>query len=91
MCIRDRVDMAAFCQRLALPLQRCGRVQTVDARAMEAALQPHGASLEQEGPELTRLVSLVLDEIEANADFVLLVGDEGPSAWTCLLYTSRCV
>ena len=80
--VSAQVDMAAFCQRLALPLQRCGRVQTVDARAMEAALQPHGASLEQEGPELTRLVSLVLDEIEANADFVLLVGDEGPSAWT---------
>lgn len=76
------VDMATFCQRLALPLQRCGRVQTVDARAMQAALQPHGANLDHEGPELTRLVSLVLDEIEAHADFVLLVGDAHPSAWT---------
>ena len=80
--VSDQVDMAAFCQRLAAPLRRLGRVQTVDAGAMQAALQPHGASLEHEGPELTRLVSLVLDEIEAGADFVLLVGDDGPSAWT---------
>jgi NTE family protein len=80
--ISAQVDLAAFCRRLALPLQRCGRVQTVDAAAMEAALQPHGASLDHEGPELTRLVSLVLDEIEASADFVLLVGDSRPGAWT---------
>ncbi len=80
--ISGQLDMAAFCQRLAAPLQRFGRVRTLDARAMEAALQPHGASLDHEGPELTRLVSLVLDEIEASADFVLLVGDDRPSAWT---------
>lgn len=80
--VSAQVDLAAFCQRLALPLQRFGRVHTVDARAMEAALQLRGASLDQEGPELTRLVSLVLDEIEANADFVVLVGDDHPSAWT---------
>ncbi len=76
------VDMAAFSLRLAAPLRRLGRVHTVDAQAMQAALQPHGASLDQEGPELTRLVSLVLDEIEADADCVLLVGDDRPSAWT---------
>lgn len=80
--ISAQVDLAAFCQRLARPLQRFGRVQTVDARTIEAALQPHGASLNHEGPELTRLVSLVLDEIEAAADFVLLVGDDQPTAWT---------
>lgn len=80
--VSAQVDMASFSQRLAAPLQRLGRVKTVDARAMEAALQPHGASLDHEGPELTRLVSLVLDEIEASADFVLLVGDDRPGAWT---------
>ncbi|KQW45847.1 patatin [Pelomonas sp. Root662] len=80
--ISDEVDMAAFCERLAAPLASRGRVRTVDARAMQAALQPHGASLDHEGPDLTRAVSLVLDEIEASADFVLLVGDDRPSAWT---------
>jgi NTE family protein len=80
--ISPQVNMVAFCRRLAAPLERIGRVRTVDARTMELALQPLGASLAEEGAELTRQVALVLDQIEASADFVLLVGDEQPSAWT---------
>jgi NTE family protein len=80
------VDMADFSQRLADALQRFGRVRIVDAGVMDAELQAHGLRLHQEGPEMNRLVALLLDEMEADADFLLLVGDEQPSAWSL-----RCV
>jgi NTE family protein len=76
------VDIAAFAARLAEPLARVGRVRTVDAASIEAELRPHGLSLQDEGAELDQRVALLLDEIEAHAEFVLLLGDDVPSSWT---------
>lgn len=76
------VDIAAFAARLAAPLQRLGRVRVVDAAGLQAELAPHGLTLDDEGPELNRRVALVLDEIEASTEFVLLVADAMPTAWT---------
>ena len=80
--VSDGVDMAGFCARLAQPLSRLGRVRVVDAAAINAELAPFGLSLLDEGPELNRRVALVLDEIEAATEFVLLVGDTTPTPWT---------
>ena len=74
------VDIAAFCARLAAPLARLGRVRVVDAAAVEAALQPQGLSSRDADPALDRRVALVLEEIEAASDFVLLVGEDRPDA-----------
>ncbi len=76
------VDIRDFAARLAAPLGRHGRVQLVDAAAVNAALAPTGLSLDDEGPELNRRVALLLDEIEAQTEFVLLLADDGPTPWT---------
>ena len=80
--VSEGVDMADFCARLAQALARLGRVRVVDAVAIDAELKPFGLSLADEGAELNRRVALVLDEIEAASEFVLLVGDAHPSPWT---------
>src|SRR5690606_41226398 len=63
-----------------------GRGQIVDSASIESELLkigvdarhlPGGASLQQQ-------IALLLDEIEAVSDFVLLVGDDGPTDWTRL-------
>lgn len=72
------VDLAGFAAGLAAELGRFGRVRVVDAAAVEAALGPAAAS----DSERYRQVSLWLDEIEAGHDFVLLLADAQPSAWT---------
>jgi NTE family protein len=73
------VDAAAFAHRLAQALAAIGRVQLVDADAVDRALGP-GAAQRAGGDE--RPIALLLDRLEAEADFVLLVGDDQPSAWT---------
>ncbi len=80
--ISNGVDIAAFGRRLAEALMTFGRVHCVDSAAINAELQAQGLSLQQEGSEASRLVALLLDEMETNADFLILVGEDGPSAWT---------
>jgi len=82
LAVSAGVDLASFGARLAEQLMRLGRVRVVDAAAMESELRPYGLSLAMQGPELNRRVALVLDEIEAAAEFVLLVAGPDSGDWT---------
>ena len=73
------VDAAAFARGLAQALAAIGRVRLVDADAVDRELGP-GAAQHSGGDE--RPIALLLDRLEAEADFVLLVGDGEPGAWT---------
>src|SRR5690606_36665465 len=84
--ITDAVESRSFAQRLGEQLGAHGRVQSVDSASIEWVLLkigvdarhlPGGASLQQQ-------IALMLDEIEAVRDFVLLVSDDGPTDWTRL-------
>ena len=84
--ITQGVAAGAIAQALAIQLQRFGRVRVVDAATVNrevgldvsAGVAPHGTS------ELSTRVSLLLDQIEAEHDFVLLVADDLPTAWSHL-------
>ncbi|HVR53971.1 MAG TPA: patatin-like phospholipase family protein [Pseudorhodoferax sp.] len=87
------VDMAAFAAELARQVgerlaqtQGRGRVRVVDAAQIGQALAEAGVALDDADPEIraeaSRRVALLLDEIEATHDAVLLLADEGPSPWT---------
>lgn len=75
--ITPGVDAMALARGLAAELARFGRVRIVDAAAVRAAVAA-GA----DESERYRQESLWLDEVESAHDFVLLVADEAPSAWT---------
>jgi NTE family protein len=81
--ITQGIQLPELAQRLAEQLQRIGRVRIVDAASIDRDLQPSGlARSEVDDADAKRRLTLHLDEIEADNDFVLLVGDEGPTAWT---------
>jgi NTE family protein len=71
------VDAPALAKALAQELTRFGRVCVLDAAAVQAAVRSGSDESER-----YRLVSLWLDEIESAHDFVLLVADDHPTAWT---------
>lgn len=72
---------AHFVRGLAAQLGRFGRTCVVDAAAMDATLGDDGAAQRDDAATEQR-VSLVLDGIEAQHDFVLLVADAEPNEWT---------
>ncbi|RCW71224.1 patatin-like phospholipase family protein [Pseudorhodoferax soli] len=87
------VDAVAFATDLAQQIgerlaqtQGQGRVRIVDAAQVHQALADAGVSLDDADPEAqadaSRRVALLLDEIEATHDAVLLLADAGPTAWT---------
>lgn len=87
------VDAAAFAAELArqvgerlVQTHGKGRVRVVDAAQIGQALTEAGVALDDADPEIraeaSRRVALLLDEIEATHDTVLLLADAGPSAWT---------
>ncbi|MEO5696523.1 MAG: patatin-like phospholipase family protein [Burkholderiaceae bacterium] len=77
------VDVRSFAHRLAQQLARIGRACIVDAETIDQAMrQPGLAEREADDPDANRRISLHLDEIEAAHDYVLLIGDDGPTAWT---------
>ncbi len=91
--VTDGVDLAGIAERLAAEIGARlaqgggrGRVRIVDAAEIGRALSQAGVSLEDADPqariEASRRVALLLDEIEATHDTVLLLADAGPSAWT---------
>lgn len=81
--ITPGVQPDAFAQRLADKLRTLGRVSIVDAESIDRALQAPGlARSALDDADVTRRMALHLDEIEAAHDYVLLVGDDGPTAWT---------
>ena len=81
--ITPGVQPHQLAQRLADQLRDIGRVCIVDADRIDRELQQPG--LAQSGPddgEAKRRIALHLDQIEAAHDYVLLVGDSGPTPWT---------
>lgn len=77
------VDLAGFAARLARQLQAFGRVEVIDGLQVERELHSPERTL---GPQalsdINRRIAMLLDRIEARAEFVLLLADNGPSAWT---------
>jgi NTE family protein len=75
------VDLPGFAAKLAAQLAKFGRVRHIDAAAMDQLLGVSGAATRDAG-DIDRRIALVLDDLEAKHDFVLLLADEAPSAWT---------
>jgi NTE family protein len=79
----DGVELGAFARDLAQQLSAFGRVERVDSARVQQSLEATDATL---GPQAltdtARRISLLLDRIEARADFVLLLADPEPTAWT---------
>jgi NTE family protein len=72
------VDLGDFCAKLAEQLKAAGRVEMVDAGRIDRELQQGDV----EHGDANKRISLFLDRIEAASDYVLLIGDDGPSSWT---------
>lgn len=81
--VSAQVDARQMAQRLAQQLSRTARVCIVDASSLDLALQQLGLAdrLESKPSDDSR-IGLYLDELESANDFVLLLGDDHPSAWT---------
>jgi NTE family protein len=79
----DGLSLPGLALALAEQLSAFGRVEVVDAARVQDALFSSDATL---GPQaltdMPRRISLLLDRIEARAEFVLLVADPEPTAWT---------
>lgn len=79
--ITDGVDAVAFAQRLTEALKRFGRACWVEA----SAVRPKAAmDADADGSPSTFGMSVVLEDLEADHDFVLMVADTTPSEWTRL-------
>lgn len=78
--VSSGVDLQAFGQRLARHLGTVGRVRVVDSTTVDAELQEPGIA-QREGADATanRRIAMLLDEIEARNDFVLLLADPEPT------------
>ncbi len=77
------VQAHAFTAQLALHLGRVGRVEIVDADRIDRDLaQPGLARTQADDIDVNRRIALHLDQLEAASDYVLLVGDDEPTAWT---------
>jgi len=77
VALRDLAD------RLSVHLARYGRVNVIDEASMLAELRATGL-LQDEADiaEINRLTALKLDQIEAQHEYVLLLGNERADAWT---------
>ncbi|MBV7430231.1 MULTISPECIES: cyclic nucleotide-binding and patatin-like phospholipase domain-containing protein [unclassified Acidovorax] len=77
------VDLQGFGQGMARQLGLIGRVRVVDSATVDAELREAGIA-QREGADATanRRIAMLLDEIEARNDFVLLVADPEPTPWT---------
>jgi NTE family protein len=81
--ISKNIDVQAFGARLAAELARAWRISIVDAASIDRDLQQLGIARSDDGDtEATRRVAMHLDATEAARDFVLLIGDDGPTPWT---------
>jgi NTE family protein len=80
------VDAAALAAALAAQLRVAvpqAPVRVLDAAALDEELQQPGLARSDAGDvQANRRIALALDEIEATHGFVLLVADDGPTAWT---------
>jgi NTE family protein len=77
------VDVQDFAERLAAPLRTHGRVAVIDAQRLDAALGAPGIGQRAaDDAEANRRITVHLDEVEAQHDFVLLLADPTPTPWT---------
>ncbi len=77
------VDALDIAHKLAASLRLIGSVCVVDADALDLALHRPGLAQSRiDSVEVDHRIALYLDELEARHDFVLLVGDPAPTAWT---------
>jgi len=81
--ISSGVDTRAFAERLAAHLAGLGRVRVIAAADVDMHADASGlADHDRVDAGASRRTALHLNEIEAAHDFVLLVGDDGPTPWT---------
>ncbi len=81
--VSSGVQLQDFGQSMARQLALIGRVRVVDSATVDAELHEPGIA-QREGADATanRRIAMLLDEIEARHDFVLLVADPEPTPWT---------
>ncbi len=79
--ISDGIALEDFAQRLAHQLERYGRVRVIDVAEIDRVLEAPGIARDIDARGEQR-IALVLDAIEAEHDFVLLLADSSPTSWT---------
>ncbi|WP_310389477.1 cyclic nucleotide-binding and patatin-like phospholipase domain-containing protein [Roseateles sp.] len=77
------LDHANFAAQLAQQLSGFGRVATVSAASIGLDLgDPAICARPHSDTDATRRIAVHLDHIESAHDFVILIGDGGPTPWT---------
>ena len=77
------IALAEFAERLATQLAPKGRVCVVSRHDIDQQLEAIGLGpSDNTDKETQRRIAMLLDAIEAEHDFVLLLADAGPTAWT---------
>lgn len=79
--ISDGVELASFARALEAQLARYGRACVVDSASLDRTLGTPGITL-SDAAEADHRISLALDRLEGEHDFVLLLADGTPNAWT---------
>jgi NTE family protein len=76
------VDVRAFAQSLARHLAHLGRIAVVDAEAMDESLGEQTMHRPAADVAATMQMSMRMNELEVENEFVLLVADDAPTPWT---------
>jgi NTE family protein len=77
------VDARAFAAEFAGALAPFGRVRVLDAEAVDEALgTPGAARVGATDGALAGRIALLLDDVEASCEILLLVADDTPTEWT---------
>lgn len=79
--ISEGVELAGFARALEAQLARFGRACVVDAASLDRTLGIAGIA-RSEVAEADHRISLALDRLEGEHDFVLLLADSTPDPWT---------
>ena len=83
LAVTDGIDLRGFAAKLAAQLAGKGRVIAIDSPALDASLgEPGAANGRAADAALNRRISMHLDNIESEHEFVLLLADATPSEWT---------
>ena len=81
--VTDGVDVPAFGAQLAAQLETKGRVCIIDSTLIDQKLLAMGVvNRHDDDLDVSRRIAIMLDEIEATHDFVLLVSDDGMTPWS---------
>ena len=81
--ITTGIDLPDFAARLAAQLAPLGRVGVVSRDAIDQQLAQLGLGpSDNTDKETQRRIAMLLDQIEAEHDFVLLLADATPTPWT---------